>query len=133
MTNPILRLTDVSKSFAVRAERGRGMPGSRRDRIHAVQQVSLEVSEGEALGIVGESGCGKSTLAKLLVRLLTPDSGQVLYRERDLETVGARDLRHIQMVFQNPYGSLNPRLTIGSAIGEPLRVYRLVDRGSVSA
>ena len=132
MTEPILRLTGVSKSFPVRAERGRGITRSRGERIHALEGVSLQVSEGETLGIVGESGCGKSTLAKLVVRLLTPDAGVVLYRERDLRTVAPRDLRRIQMVFQNPYGSLNPRLTIGDAIAEPLRVYELVDRNGVS-
>jgi len=133
MTEPILRLTNVSKSFPVRAERERGIPHLRRERLHALQRVSLEVTEGETLGIVGESGCGKSTLAKLLVRLLQPDSGQVFYRGRELKTVASRDLRRIQMVFQNPYGSLNPRLTIGNAIAEPLRVYQLVDRKGVYA
>lgn len=133
MTTPIIRLTEVSKSFPVRAERRQGMPSLRRERIHALQHLSLEMSEGETLGIVGESGCGKSTLAKLLVRLLSPDSGQVQYRGRDLRKVSSRDLRRIQMVFQNPYGSLNPRMTIGNAIAEPLRVYEIVDRNDVPA
>src|SRR5579875_3498787 len=99
MTEPILRMSAVSKSFPVRAERGRRGGHLRRERIQALNGVSLQVSEGETLGIVGESGCGKSTLAKLMVRLLAPDSGSILYRERDLKTMAPRDLRHIQMVF----------------------------------
>jgi oligopeptide transport system ATP-binding protein len=127
----ILTLTDVSKGFPVRSDARWGL-SRRRERIHAVVRVSLEIHEGETLGIVGESGCGKSTLARLIVRLLQPDTGEILYRGRNLNTVEAHARRKIQMVFQNPYLSLNPRMTVGNAIAEPLRVYHIVPRNAVS-
>jgi oligopeptide transport system ATP-binding protein len=126
---PILRLHEVSKGFPVRSD---GSLRRRNERVHAVVRVSGAVAAGETLGIVGESGCGKSTLARLIVQLLRPDSGQIFYRGRDLTTLGPHERRGIQMVFQDPYLSLNPRMTIGDAIAEPLQVYRLVPRRGIS-
>jgi oligopeptide transport system ATP-binding protein len=96
-------------------------------RVHAVDGVSLDVGEGETVGLVGETGCGKSTLARLVTRLLEPTSGHVWYGEQDITHWSRRRLRplrrEVQMIFQDPYSSLNPRRSVGTIIGEPLRLH----------
>ncbi|CAM5418489.1 ABC transporter ATP-binding protein [Streptomyces abikoensis] len=95
--------------------------------VHAVDGVSFDLRRGETLGIVGESGCGKSTVAKLLVHLERPTSGRILYKGEDITRLSGRALkavrRNIQMVFQDPYTSLNPRMTVGDIIGEPFEIH----------
>jgi oligopeptide/dipeptide ABC transporter ATP-binding protein len=117
----MLRAVGLTKQYPVRG--GEGV-------VHALSGVSLELAEGETLGIVGESGCGKSTLAKLLVRLEDPTSGTVELDGVDLTALRGRALREqrrrIQMIFQDPYSSLNPRVRVGRAVGEVLAVHRLV-------
>jgi oligopeptide/dipeptide ABC transporter ATP-binding protein len=102
--------------------------------VHAVDDVSLTLSEGETLGIVGESGCGKSTLIRTLMRLVTPTGGTIRFRGRDISTAGRRELapvrRELQMVFQDPQSSLNPRKRVGQIVGTPLRL-RGLDRRDV--
>jgi oligopeptide/dipeptide ABC transporter ATP-binding protein len=102
--------------------------------VHAVDDVTLTVYRGETLGLVGESGCGKSTLGRTIVRLLEPTDGEVLFRGRGIEKLGARKLRplrrEMQMVFQDPYASLNPRKRVGSIIGDPLKIHSIGDKAS---
>ena len=130
--SPILELHDVATHFPVREgmliERQVGL-------IKAVDGVSLRVPTGEVLGLVGESGCGKSTLARTILRLVPISHGRVEFEGKDLVSLTRRELRasrtRMQMVFQDPYASLNPRMTVYDALAEPLVVHRIVPRSGV--
>ena len=124
----LLRARDVVKHFPVS---GRRLPGTPRDVVHAVDGVSIDVHRGETVGLVGETGCGKSTLARCLTRLYDLTSGTVEFEGEDISTLSRRAMRpfrrNMQMIFQDPYGSLNPRRRVGSIIGEPFAVHGLAD------
>ena len=118
--NPLLQVVGLSKRFATRA----GV-------VHALDDVTLEVGAAETLGLVGESGCGKSTFCKTLLRLYEPDAGQIILLGEDISHLGRSKLRplrrHLQMIFQDPYASLNPRSTVGRILEEPLIVHGVGD------
>jgi peptide/nickel transport system ATP-binding protein/oligopeptide transport system ATP-binding protein len=129
MSEPLVTLRDVVKHFPIT----RGIVFQKQlGAVHAVDGVSFDIVRGETLGIVGETGCGKSTTARLITRLLDPTSGTIEFEGRDIATVHGKDLkplrRDMQMIFQDPYSSLNPRKTVGSIIAEPFRIHGL-DQG----
>ena len=123
MTEPLLHVSDLSKSFPIR----RDLIGRPTRWVRAVKNVSFDIRPGETLGLVGESGSGKSTVARLVLRLIAADSGLVRLGGRSVLDAGSAELRKIrqdaQMVFQDPYSSLDPTKTIGSSIAEPLLVH----------
>ncbi len=126
---PLLSADDLTKSFPVRHGLRALLSGKPRLAVRALNGASVSLDRGETLAVVGESGCGKSTLARALVRLLDVDAGQIDFAGTDVRLLSGRDLRgynrRVQMVFQDPYGSLNPRLTVGEALAEAIAVHRL--------
>jgi oligopeptide/dipeptide ABC transporter ATP-binding protein len=134
--NPLLVVDDLRKSFPVRRsllDRARLRPAQ---RAVAVDGVSLSVSRREKLGVVGESGSGKTTLARCLLRLVEPDAGSIRFEGEEISTADRQSLqrvrRRIQMVFQDPYSSLNPRVKVGAAIAEPARVHHVVPDDAIA-
>ena len=128
----LLRAEHVTKYFPIRS----GVLLQREvARVHAVDDVSLELRAGETLGLVGESGCGKSTLARCLARLYPLTSGSVVFEGQDISTLSRRELRpvrrELQMVFQDPYASLNPRKRVGEILSDPLRIHKRGNRDQV--
>ena len=121
---PLVALEDLTRSY--RADGGLFRPAR---VMNAVEAVTLDVPRGAIVGVVGESGCGKSTLARLILGLITPSSGRVLFEGQDLARLEAGDLRHLrrrmQMVFQDPYSSIDPRFSIAEAVLEPFRVQNI--------
>jgi len=127
---PLLELKEVEKHFPVR----RGALARETGRVHAVDGVTLSIQEGETLGLVGESGCGKSTLGRCIVRLLEPTGGDIVFEGRSIARLRQRQLRplrrEMQMIFQDPFASLNPRKRVGTIVSDPLRIHRIGDRAS---
>jgi oligopeptide/dipeptide ABC transporter ATP-binding protein len=134
---PLIEVRDLHKSFPRRRSLGRLLAWRPAKRVHALNGVNLAVVRGETLAIVGESGCGKSTLARCLVRLHEADRGDIRYGGIDVRALRGRALsaynRRVQMVFQDPYGSLNPRKTVAGQIGEPIRVHAIRPPGEIAA
>jgi peptide/nickel transport system ATP-binding protein len=127
---PILKINELCTWFPV----GSGLFSKKHDVVKAVNKVSFDVYPGETLGLVGESGCGKSTLGRSILRLIEPTSGDVNFENTDLRNLNKRDMRNmrrdIQIIFQDPYSSLNPRLTIGDSLMEPLLVHHLYENNT---
>ena len=125
MSVPLLRAERLVKHFPVRA----GLFGRTRGAVQAVDDISFELYPGETLALVGESGCGKSTTGKLLLRLISPTAGKVWFDGRDLFALPDREVRSLrremQVIFQDPYGSLNPRMTVGDMLAEALHLHGL--------
>ena len=123
----ILELEDVARVFPVRDSLGRA-----KGAVRAVDGVSLSVAEGEVLAIVGESGCGKSTLGRVMLRLIEADRGTIRFMGQDLRSLSSAELRRrrrdMQLIFQDPFASLDPRMTVEEAVAEPLRLHGIVPR-----
>ena len=128
-TEYLLEAVDLTKYFPIKS----GLFQRTVGQVKAVDGISFYVKKGETLGIVGESGCGKSTVGRTLIRLYRPTAGQVLFKGKDISHLSERELNHsirknIQMVFQDPYASINPRKTLRAILHEPLVTHRLYDR-----
>ncbi|PPR11079.1 MAG: Glutathione import ATP-binding protein GsiA [Alphaproteobacteria bacterium MarineAlpha11_Bin1] len=133
LEKPLLRVSGLTKTYPLR--KGGIFSGGEVQKVLAVEDVSFFVRQGECLGLVGESGCGKTTLSKMIMRALTPDSGQVIFNDRgtdiDLTALGEKELlpyrRRVQFMFQDPFSSLNPRMTVFDIISEPLLIHNIGD------
>jgi oligopeptide transport system ATP-binding protein len=125
MTEPLLRVSHLVKNFPV----SHALLAGSKDQVHAVDDISFEIGAGETLGLVGESGCGKSTTGRCVLRLIEPTSGEVWLEGRSVTGLEGKALgalrRDMQIIFQDPYASLNPRMTIGAIIGEALTIHKL--------
>ena len=126
--NRLLEIEGLTKHFPIR----KGLLGKTVGHVHAVDDVSLAINRGETVGLVGESGCGKSTVGRCILKLYEPTNGKICYKGKDIEGLDKRNVVHfrskIQMIFQDPYASLNPRMRVRDIIGEAIRVHRLADR-----
>ena len=127
----LLEVKNLKKYFPVQA----GVFGKNNGYVKAVDDVSFNIIKGETLGLVGESGCGKSTTGKMLVNLLAPTSGQVIFEGKDIASLSKKEQKNmrknIQIIFQDPYSSLNPRMNIGDIIAEPMRINKIVEKAQI--
>ena len=125
MTEPLLKVEKLVKHFPITG----GVLGRVVDKVHAVDGVSFELDAGQTLGVVGESGCGKSTTGRCILRLIEPTSGEVWFEGKNVTAMGKTELRgmarDMQIIFQDPYASLNPRMTVGAIVGEALIIHKL--------
>ena len=131
MTEPLLSVSNLTKHFPS----GKGGLLGRGPVVQAVDNISFDLAPGEALGLVGESGCGKSTTGRLITRLIDPTSGKIEFESQDISQLSAREMRpirtHLQMIFQDPYASLNPRHTVGTIVGTAFQINGIKPAGGV--
>jgi oligopeptide transport system ATP-binding protein len=124
-TQPLLEVNGLTKQFPIKG----GIFGREVDRVHAVDGVTFHINAGETLGMVGESGCGKSTTGRCILRLIEPTAGEVKFNGQNVTTMGSDALREVrrdmQIIFQDPFASLNPRMTVEAIIGEALTIHKL--------
>jgi oligopeptide transport system ATP-binding protein len=125
MSEPLLKVRDLVKQFPIKG----GLFNRTVDKVHAVDGVSFDLAAGETLGVVGESGCGKSTTGRCILRLIEPTSGEVWFEGKNVTQAGEDELRALardmQIIFQDPYASLNPRMTVSAIVGEALTIHKL--------
>ncbi|SKC49859.1 ABC transporter ATP-binding protein [Maledivibacter halophilus] len=125
MAKPLLEVKNIKKYFPVK----KGILKKKEEFVRAVDDVSFDIYKGETLGLVGESGCGKSTTGRMLLKLIEPTDGQIIFQGKDISKMTEDEIRplrkDIQMIFQDPYASLNPRMTVGEIIAEPLIVHEM--------
>ena len=122
----LLEIKDLVKHFPIK----KGLFSREMATVKAVNGITLDIFKGETVGLVGESGCGKSTLGRAILRLIEPTRGEIILKGSNILKFNSRELRrarrHMQIIFQDPYASLNPRMTVGNIIGEPLVIHNLV-------
>ncbi len=127
MNERLIEIRDLVKHFPLK----KGFLSTKTETVKAVNGINLDIYKGETLGLVGESGCGKSTLGRLILRLIEPTKGEVRFNGVNVYSLGSKELRkqrrQMQIIFQDPYASLNPRMTIGGIVGEPLAIHHLVN------
>jgi oligopeptide/dipeptide ABC transporter ATP-binding protein len=131
MSEPIVRVENLRKYFPIK----QGIVSKVVGQVKAVDDVSFTIQQGETLGLVGESGCGKTTTGRVMLRLVDPTAGRMFFRDQDVFALARAPLlairKKMQIIFQDPYGSLNPRITVGGMLREILRVHQLADRRNV--
>jgi ABC-type oligopeptide transport system ATPase subunit len=129
---PILKIDGLKKYFPLKQEGISNLWRPSSAQLRAVDDVSLSIHTGEIFGLAGESGCGKSTLGRLILRLLDPTAGKIIFQEKDISALPEKELRplrrDLQVIFQDPYASLNPRMTVASILGEALKIHNIVGK-----
>ena len=132
-TQPLVSVRNLKKSFPIK----KGVFAREVGAVQAVNDVSFDVARGETLGVVGESGCGKTTTGRTILRLIEPTSGEITFEGRDVRSMGTSELRalrrEMQIIFQDPVSSLNPRMTVGSIIREGLTIHHLAEGAAADA